>query len=97
MSNAKKYVLAVLLLGGIVGSAFAGTTRFSDLQVRNLTTTGVYTTSASTPYAVAVASVTAAVPASAPTQAGLIAFSTSYVMYVSTGTGTGAWVKIGAQ
>jgi hypothetical protein len=61
------------------------------------TTSGVITTSASTPYAISIASVTAAVPAGTPTAAGLIAFSTTYVMYVSTGTGAGAWVKVGSQ
>lgn len=62
-----------------------------------LTTTGVITTSASTPYAIAIDSVTAVVPTGTPTRAGLIAFSTTYVMYVSTGTGPGAWVKVGGQ
>jgi hypothetical protein len=103
MSKVKTYLLAFLLLG-LVSSAQAAATKFKDLTVTgNLvvtgtsTHTGVIATSASTPYAVSIASVTAAVPAGTPTAAGLIAFSTTYVMYVSTGTGPGAWVKIGGQ
>lgn len=61
------------------------------------TVTGVITTSASTPYSIKISSKTAAVPGGTPTAAGLIAFDSTYVMYVSTGTGAGAWVKVGGQ
>ncbi len=32
-----------------------------------------------------------------PIAAGILAFDSSYILYVSTGTGAGAWVKIGGQ
>ena len=34
---------------------------------------------------------------SAPSAAGILAIDSSYVLYVSTGTGEGAWVKIADQ
>ena len=34
---------------------------------------------------------------SSPEEAGLIGLTSGFVMYVSTGTGPGAWVKIGGQ
>lgn len=105
----KIHLLALLAAFVLVGSAHAAATKFTNVTVTgtlttatsavtgNQTVTGVINTSASTPYAVAIGSVTAAVPAGTPSAAGLIAFSTTYVMYVSTGTGPGAWVKVGGQ
>jgi len=34
---------------------------------------------------------------SSPEKAGLVGLTSSFIMYVSTGTGPGAWVKIGGQ
>lgn len=62
-----------------------------------ITASGVLTLGSSTPYSIKFSSKTAAIPAGTPSTAGLIAFDSTYVMYVSTGTGAGAWVKIGGQ
>jgi hypothetical protein len=68
------------------------------LAVTGATTlTAVLNTASSTAYSIKISSKTAAIPAGTPTAAGLIAFDSTYVMYVSTGTGPGAWVKIGGQ
>jgi hypothetical protein len=69
-----------------------------DLAVTgNAAVTGVLSTSAATPYAIQISSKTAVVPTGTPSAAGILAFDSSWVLYVSTGTGAGAWVKVGGQ
>lgn len=62
-----------------------------------ITASGLLTLGSSTAYSIKISSKTAAIPSGTPSAAGLIAFDSTYVMYVSTGTGAGAWVKIGGQ
>jgi hypothetical protein len=67
------------------------------VKASTFTATGLITLGNSTAYSLKVSSITAAIPAGTPSAAGLIAFDSSYVMYISTGTGAGAWVKVGGQ
>ncbi len=53
-------------------------------------------TATSTPYSLIISSAGVDIT-SAPDEAGIIGITNAYVMYVSTGTGTAAWVKIGGQ
>lgn len=109
----RKLLLAVAVTLGVVRLAQATcdttTTCFTALDVSGNTAvgsltvsgtaalTGVLNTATSTPYAIKFSSVTAAVPAGSPSAANILAVTTGSVLYISTGTGPGAWVKVGAQ
>lgn len=84
------------ILNGAI--AVGGTiTETYGVSAATITATGLTTLGNTTAYSLKISSITAEVPSGTPTAAGLIAFDTNYVMYVSTGTGAGAWVKIGGQ
>lgn len=54
-------------------------------------------TATASPYGLVLSSGSGLIPASTPTEARILAISEANVLYLSTGTGPGAWVKIGAQ
>jgi hypothetical protein len=58
--------------------------------------TGLLSTSASTPYSLRISSANVDIT-STPSAAGIIGLTTAFVLYVSTGTGPAAWVKVGGQ
>lgn len=83
---------------GVTGATATFTSEtLGSLDTNTASLTGLLTLGSDTAYSVKVSSITAAIPTGTPTAAGLIAFDKSYVLYVSTGTGPGAWVKVGGQ
>jgi len=96
MNKLKKNIYAVLavtvFMAGVAGASCMGPFCWDDqgayINARaNVTTSGIRITSTET----------ITVGVSTPTASGLLGFDATYVMYVSTGTGRGAWVKIGGQ
>lgn len=99
--------LTGLAISGLVHAA--GTTKLTNVQVTgtlavtgatshtgNVTHTGTIYTSATTPYGIVISSKTAAIPAGVGVL-GALAVDSTYVLYIGTGTGVGAWVKVGGQ
>lgn len=106
----KNYVV-IGLLAFVTGIAFAaGTTKLTNLLVTGtfgvtgatthtgaVTNSSTVTMSASTPYSIIFSSKTAAIPTGTPSVAGILAFDSNWVEYISTGSTPGAWVKVGGQ
>ena len=101
----KKLGLLLLFVFSIVGTSFAadlqrfvvrGTQKYKLDQSGNMTLAGNIVSSGTITntggFILPVVSTT-----SAPSAAGILAVNSAYTVYISTGTGAGAWTKVGAQ
>jgi hypothetical protein len=85
-------VVTVLFSVSLAGAACYGPYCYDDSKaymdkVLEVPTSGIRFTSVET----------ISVGVSTPTAAGLLGIDATYVLHISTGTGRGAWVKIGGQ
>lgn len=90
--GSRRNTVEMELRSASIGSAAAllpGTTETNDIGSTSLYWNEVYTEG--------IAFGTAVSTTSSPSQAGLLRRNSSNELYISTGTGAGAWVKVGAQ
>lgn len=100
----KKLVIGLLFAANIAGASCVGPYCWDDTgpSVAGLDMTGAQVSGAGG-LAVPTSGIritsteTISVGVSTPTAAGYLGIDSSYVLYISTGTGRGAWVKIGGQ
>ena len=88
----KKLVIGLMFMAGVAGASCMGPFCWdeSGASVKgtlSVPTSGIHITSTET----------ITVGVSTPTAAGLLGIDSSYILYISTGTGRGAWEKVGGQ